>query len=138
MDVKETKTKVKETKEVKENLKNTKEIKPKETKDVKNNTTTEPVKSEETIKIEKGINKMVNETIDDAVGSILDVKKQESELMNKINETPENSQKLIETEIEKVEQAIKKVTDKIENLSKQVNNKGFMKCNEWNGWGYDM
>lgn len=138
MDVKETKTKVKETKEVKENLKNIKETKGKEPKEVKDKTTEESVKSEETIKIEKEINKIVNETIDDAVGSILDVKKQESELMNKINEKPEDSQILIENEIKKVEQAIKKVTNKIENLTKQVNNKSFMKSNEWNGWGYDM
>lgn len=89
----------------------------------------------------KNIQEEIQKTIEsetEKVKNIIDnIRTEETEFLNKLDMSQqEETKKLVEQELKKVNSAIKELDGKIDELTKNVNNKRFVTSTNWNGWGY--
>ena len=91
----------------------------------------EIIRLSEVIKAIENVATEVNE-------NIAEIKKQEKDIMQKIEANPAAAQAIIENEMKRVDDMIKTQMQKMETIKEELNNKKvrFMTTELWNGWGY--
>jgi prophage DNA circulation protein len=90
-------------------------------------------------KVEAEVIKAIENVATEVNENIADIKKQEKDIMQKIEENPAAAQTIIENEMKRVDEMIKTQMQKMEGIKEELNNKKvrFMTTESWNGWGYD-
>lgn len=90
-------------------------------------------------KIEQEVIKTIETVSNEVAENLADIKVREKNIMQEIEKNPAAAQKIVEKEIQHVDEMIKTHMEKIEALTKEVkNNKVFTTTESWNGWGYDI
>lgn len=89
-------------------------------------------------KVEAEVIKAIENVATEVNENIADIKKQEKDIMQKIEANPAAAQNIIENEMKRVDDMIKTQMQKMESIKEELNNKKvrFMTTESWNGWGY--
>lgn len=89
-------------------------------------------------KVEAEVIKAIENVATEVNENIADIKKQEKDIMEKIESNPAAAQTIIENEMKRVDDMIKAQTQKMESIKEELNNKKvrFVTTESWNGWGY--